>query len=64
MNIPEQSRPLGCRLVITDNPDGTFDLRFSNGPQHPVRSVTIIPDDNTVGAKSAMKYLLEEDGDE
>lgn len=63
MNISEQSRPLGCRLVIADNPDGTFDLRFSSGP-NPVRSITIIPDDNTLGAKSAMKYLLEENGDE
>ena len=58
MNIPAESRTLELRFILSDNPDGTIELGMYEGPKR-LRGMTIIPDNLTLKAKEAMKYLLD-----
>lgn len=58
MNIPAESRMPGRRIIISDSADGTLELGLCDG-SGPMRSMTVIPDDMSMTAKAAMKYLIE-----
>lgn len=61
MNIPAETRIIEQSLTISNNPDGTIELGLYNGAKL-LHRLTVIPDEVSLTAKAAMKYLMDEGG--